>query len=179
MRTLLRLLLTTTCVLACSSPVLATTYTLLSLEEMAAQADLAFRGTVRSSEAVLQDGDPWSRVVFEVTEVLRAADPPLVQDGLLTLEFLGGTADGIQLSVALMPQFTPGQEVILLVYDEPYFSPVVGFNQGLWSLADSGVWLGEDGVALALDDAGELQPGAADTDSERVLTALRQLLEAE
>ena len=171
-----RMLGASVCLLALCLPALASTYRLLELPEILAAAEIAVRGTVRSSDSVLVDGEPWTRVTIEVATLLVDSEEPRVQDDLLILDFLGGSAGGIQLSVALMPQFTAGDELLLLAYDAPYYSPVVGFNQGLWMLSGSGEWLDSGGRTLGLTEDGELQRGATGSADETV-AELRRLLE--
>ncbi len=176
MKILLRRALVASLLLVTGLPALASTFRLLELPEILAEAEVAIHGVVRSSDALLLEGDPWTRVTFEVLTLLADSAEERVQDGMLTLDFLGGSASGIQLSVALMPQFTPGDEVLLLAYDEPYYSPVVGFNQGLWLLGENGDWRDATGESLGLDEDGELQRGAAG-DAQSVVSALLTTLE--
>lgn len=176
MNSCLKRVLVASLLLVASLPVAASTFRLLELPEMIAAAEVAIHGIVRSNDSVLLDGEPWTRVTFEVVTVLADAEEARIEEGLLSLDFLGGSASGIQLSVALMPQFTAGDEVLLLAYDEPYYSPVVGFNQGLWLLAEDGAWRDVSGESLGLDEDGELQPGTTG-DALEIVTALQQRLE--
>jgi hypothetical protein len=89
----------------------------------------------------------------------------------LSLSFYGGEP----VVVTGMPHFAPGEVVFVLAYNAPYYSPIVGFNQGLWRLGPRG-FEDERGRLLSLGEAGELVlegEGAAD---EEILTALRQAL---
>src|SRR5690554_5228149 len=161
---------------------LATTYRLLELPAMLAATELAFRAVVTDVRTEVLDDEPWTLVTFEPDEILLGPD----DDGAggpdpeadVTLRFLGGTAGGLELNVALMPAFEPGDTVLLLAYAAPYYSPVVGFNQGVWWLAEDGTWLSMDGVPLGLSDQGELQAEAGDATHEEVVAALRAALES-
>lgn len=159
---------------------LATTYTALSLEEIAQRAELAFLGTVTEVEVEERGGDPWTVVTFAVERSLLGDildDDGEVTDAL-SLAFYGGSlSDGSSLIVNEMPGFVPGEEVILLAYGEPYYSPIVGFSQGLWRLTEAG-FRDEQGRVLSLDEEGVLLPEGSGAGTEELLTALEALLEA-
>lgn len=171
----------------------ATTYRELDLDSLLQKAQIAFYGEVREVSVEDRDGEPWTRVRFEVRDDLFAEDAlDEVGDGAAgdgsrdngeegegssrELLFYGGELPGLTLNVTGMPQFSPGDEVIILAYDADYYSPIVGFNQGLWRLGASGfrdpqgriLSLGPDSV-LVRDGAGA---GTAD-----LVRALQQALE--
>lgn len=154
----------------------ATTFRLLTLEELIESAELAFHGTVLATDPQLRDGDPWTTVTFDVSEFLLVPDDWSEPGTQLSLDFLGGAAGGSQLTVALMPQFQAGDEVILFAYDADHYSPVVGFNQALWRLSPAGEWVTETGAPLGLDDDGNLTDGTGSPAAE-VLRELATLLE--
>jgi hypothetical protein len=159
-------------ILACAT---ATTYRELTLAEVITAAELAFQGTVASVTTVVRDGEPWTIVEFELERLLAGPE----RDGEpVTLAFLGGDAPGgAGLFVHLMPTFTVGESVTVLAYEEPYYSPVVGFNQGLWRLRD-GAWHDEMGRMLGLDDQGRLVQDETGGDPDLVIDALERRLES-
>lgn len=162
-----------------AAPVLATTVIERSLDELLQAAELGFHGTVSAVEAQLLDGEPWTAVTFEVLELLLADPEEPAETESVTLLFLGGATGGEELSVALMPAFEPGAEVLLLAYSEQYWSPIVGFNQAVWYLDGSGSWLSPTGTSLSLDDSGRLLLAGADAQAPAadVVAALRERLE--
>lgn len=168
-----RLLITVLVLLTMGLPALATTFVERTLDELIEAAELAFHATVSSVTAVLQDGEPWTEVTFELHELLLDPEADPVDSSSVTLRFLGGSAGGSQLSVALMPEFEPGDEVLLLAYTDPYYSPVVGFNQGLWYLDPAGSWLDVRGQRLGLSDEGSLLP---DTETATAAAAVTEEL---
>jgi len=171
------------CLLAALGWVSATTVRQLSLPELLEAAAIGFRGTVSSVDVRLIDDEPWTEVTFDITDQLLAGsadEEP--EENRVTLAFLGGSSGGTELAVALRPEFSPGDEVIVLAYEERYYSPVVGFNQGVWWLDDTGTWLDQNGVALAVTEDGQLtraepDPVAVGLDTDEVVQALRQALE--
>ena len=151
----------------------ATTYRTLTLEEMIAQTDIAFLGTVSSLETVDRDGEPWTRVTFTVTEPLLGTEA----DETVTLTFYGGTlSNGVSVSVSLMPQFQEQEEVLILAYNDEFYSPIVGFRQGLWRNATLGL-RDEIGRALTLNDDGTLSLGGEGGSTADILRTLREALE--
>lgn len=154
----------------------ATTFPVRTLDELIGSAELAFHGTVASTETSLRDGNPWTTVTFDITELLlfpADADEPGTQ---LSLDFLGGAAAGSQLTVALMPQFDAGDEVLLFAYAADHYSPIVGFNQALWRLTPAGEWISDAGMPLGLTEDGNLTDEAAGPAAE-VLDELAARLE--
>jgi hypothetical protein len=144
----------------------ATTYAELGLETMLQRGDLAFYATVSEVRVEMREDETWTVVVFEVREAMRGE-----VGEELSLSFYGGEP----VIVTGMPRFAPGEVVFVLAYNAPYYSPIVGFNQGLWRLGPRG-FEDERGRLLSLGEAGELVlegEGAAD---EEILTALRQAL---
>lgn len=157
----MRIILCCTVLLCAAAVASATTFRHLEPAELTAAAELAFSGTVLSTDVELRDGEPWTIVTFAVTTLLRDTETGAVEDGRLSLAFLGGSVAGQQLNVALMPGFEAGQQVLLLAYADEYWSPVVGFAQGVWWLSDTGQWLDMWNVPLGLSEDGELVLGEA------------------
>lgn len=161
-----------------AAPALATTYRHMTLDELVEAAELAFHGVVEDTRVTVEDGDPWTHVTFRLEELLLEPDGDeedgtVPADGTVTLAFLGGESGGARLSVALMPEFAEGDEVLVLAYAGRYYSPVTGFRQGLWRLDDTGRWLSETGSEFPLAD------GEADgAGPEEAVAELRRRLEA-
>lgn len=150
----------------------ATTYRELSLTEMLDAAQIAFLGVVAGMDVEIRDGEPWTLVEFEVERMLAGDEEPSI-----TLAFLGGDPPGAEaLRVNLMPEFQPGETVLLLAYDEEYYSPVVGFNQGLWRL-EEGEFRDDRGRRLGLDEEEDLLLDGTDGDRDFLLEVLADELE--
>jgi hypothetical protein len=155
------------------SSAFATTYKTLTIDEMIAQTDIAFLGTVSSIETIDRDGEPWTRVTFTVTEPLLATE----KDATVTLTFYGGTlSNGVSVTVNLMPQFQEQEEVLILAYNDELYSPIVGFRQGLWRNATLGL-RDEIGRALTLSEDGALTLGGSGGSTADILRTLKQALE--
>jgi hypothetical protein len=151
----------------------ATTYKTLTLDEMIAQTDIAFLGEVSSTETIDRNGEPWTRVTFRVIEPLLATE----KDANVTLTFYGGTlSNGVSVTVNLMPQFTQGEEVLILAYNDELYSPIVGFRQGLWRNQTLGL-RDEIGRALTLNEDGTLSLGGTGGSTADILLTLREALE--
>lgn len=165
-------------VMSAGVPALATTYRHMTFDDLIAAAELAFHGVVEGTRVTMEDGDPWTHVTFRLEELLlEPAEPEegstVPADGTVTLAFLGGESDGTRLSVALMPEFAEGDEVLVLAYAGRYYSPITGFRQGLWRLDDAGRWLSETGSEFPLPDA-----DGAGAGPEAAVAELRHRLEA-
>ncbi|MBS3967756.1 MAG: hypothetical protein KGZ60_10930 [Truepera sp.] len=151
---------------------LATTFTALTLEELTQKADLAVFGVVENVAVEARDGEPWTVVTLTVTRPLAGE-----LGDTLSLAFYGGVLEtGLSISVVGMPSLAIGDEVLLLAYDAPYYSPIVGFNQGLWRLTELGFVDAQERL-LSLDEAGALLLDGEGGDTEAILTALEPLLE--
>jgi hypothetical protein len=151
---------------------LATTFVKLPLELMLDKAELAVHGTVSSIRAELRDDEPWTDVTFGIIrDFLAAAAAETPEE--ITLSFLGGSRpDGTNVTVELMPQFSEGEEVLLLAYAADYYSPIVGFNQAVWWLQPDGQWQDMSALSLGVDEVtGSLQQGAGGS-RDQVLAAL-------
>ena len=145
----------------------ATTYAELTLDELFTRAETAFYGEVSEVNVEEREGEPYTVVTFDVTRAL-AGEP----GETTTLAFLGGTLDdGRSLVVTEMPQFDLGDEIIVFAYDTPYYSPIVGFAQGLWRLTEEG-FRDEAGRVLSLNEAGEVTRDGAGAGTDALLDAL-------
>ena len=150
----------------------ATTYTALSLEEVAQKADTAFYGAVTQTRVETRDGEPWTVVTFAPERILKGEAGESVE-----LAFYGGTPQGgPALLIDGMPRFELDETVLVFAYDEPYYSPVVGFSQGVWRLTDAGL-RDETGQVLSLGEEGALERGGSGAATEDLLNAFEGLLE--
>lgn len=151
----------------------ATTYRELSLDELVTRAELGFLGTVSEIATTVREGEPYTQVTFTVSRPLTGE-----LDETVTLTFYGGTLpDGRTTEVEGMPRFARGDEVVILAYDAPYYSPIVGFSQGLWRATPDG-FEDQAGRLLSLSDAGRLLRDGEGSDQTAVLDALAARLEA-
>ena len=151
----------------------ATTYRELSLDELVARAELGFLGTVSEIATTAREGEPYTQVTFAVSRPLTGE-----LDETVTLAFYGGSLpDGRSVEVEGMPRFARGDEVVILAYDAPYYSPIVGFSQGLWRATPNG-FEDQAGRLLSLSDAGRLLRDGEGSDQTAVLDALATQLGA-
>lgn len=157
-----------------STTAFATTFRELSLEEMFTATEVGFIATVSSASVEMRGDLPWTVVEFEVERWL-AGD---VADNVVRLAFLGGSRPGgAGLQVNLMPGFEVGERVMILAYDEEYYSPIVGFNQGIWRLRDQAL-RDAQGRLLSLDDDGRLLADGPGVEPGLVIDAVARELEA-
>ena len=160
------------CLFLATTFALATTYAELTLDELTTRTETAFYGTVSEVRVEERDGDPYTVVSFDVTRSLEGESGDTTQ-----LAFLGGDLpDGRSLVVTEMPQFELGEEVIVFAYNTPYYSPIVGFSQGLWRLSEEG-FRDETGRVLSLNEAGEVTRDGAGAGTDALLEALSSRFE--
>jgi hypothetical protein len=157
------------------STVQATTYRQLTLAEMIAAAEVGFLATVAATSVEARQGQPWTVVEFEVDRWLTGPPPDGEQD---RLSFLGGSLPaGTDLQANLMPSFDVGEQVLILAYDDEYYSPIVGFNQGLWRVQGDAL-IDAQGRRLSLDEEGRLLADGDGPEAALVVDALVRELEA-
>lgn len=157
---------------------LATSYKLLSLEDVLSKTELAFYGEVINVTVEAREGEPWTVVSFNVSENLAIPDGVLNEEGTgLELAFYGGSLDsGQTLSVSLMPRFEVGENVLVLAYNRILYSPIVGFRQGLWRSTTLGL-RSETGEFLGVSETGDLVQGDDAATNDAIFEALRNALE--
>ncbi len=110
------------------------------------EAEMIFVGRVLSTEARWRGEEQRSIetvVTFRVLEALHGVDGDEVQ-----LSFAGGEIDGLSEVVAGLPEFRADEDVVLFASRKPSISPVVGFNQGCFRVADGRV-LNAEGAPVA------------------------------
>ncbi len=150
----------------------ATTFKELSMANMLEQSQIAFYGEVISSEVVEKQAEPWTKVKFKIIKPLLG----LEDQKELSLFFYGGYLDGKTLSVSLMPQFYESEKMIILAYKQDYYSPIVGFNQGLWREQTLGL-IDENEHILSLDEDGQLALNGEGADTRDILQAFEKAFE--
>ncbi|MFA5550212.1 MAG: dockerin type I domain-containing protein [Trueperaceae bacterium] len=163
----------------------ATTYRELTPEEAALAADIIVVASVDSVLPSQATGMPWTTVTFRVEEWLAHGGEPVPEEpdaelpAQVTLEFLGGSSGtGESLTVSGLPQFRPGQRVLLFAYEaDGLASPIVGVRQAVWTLDARGA-RHADGHYLSVPEGGRLGQSGTGAGQEELLAALRALLEA-
>jgi len=124
----------------------ATTLAPISGDEQIQKAESIFRGRVDR----IDTRRDWSKPQGPVVSTVRFT-PLVVYKGkvgsTVSLDFLGGAADGVELKVEGMPQFQQGQEYVLFVSGvKNQICPVVGWTEG--QLAVNGTAGAEDSVSM-------------------------------
>ena len=117
------------------SDVHATTIEEKSFDDMSAEADMIFVGTVEDvhSEWVAEEGGPIETLVtFSALEWIRgnAHDE-------LTLRFSGGEMNDIAERLPGMPRFSVGDRIAVFANEGQQASPIVGFNQGAFQIIET------------------------------------------
>lgn len=131
---------------------LATTYARLTLEQQVEKAEVIVHATVASVANETRANRPWTVYALEPRRFLKGEAGDLPQaGGSPSIAVLGGP--GLRMENA--PVFVQGQEVVLLLYTDPFDSPVVGFRQGAYLVAEGGRVTNLDGnpVSLSADPA--------------------------
>jgi hypothetical protein len=137
---------------ALAAPAHATTVTEKNLTDLCKEADMVFVGRVVSVESRWHDAPHKSIetvVRFAVTQPLYG-----VHDSDVTLTFSGGEVEGLRQVIAGMPQFQPGEDVLLFASNKPSMSPIIGFHQGCFRVVDGdngAVVLNADGLPVTAD----------------------------
>jgi hypothetical protein len=98
------------------------------------EAEIAFVGTVTAVSSRWADAEQRRME----TLVTFAQIVPLLGDPgeEITLRFPGGEIDGIREEVAGLPRFRVGDRAVLLIRGDRGVSPIVGFHQGFFPVAD-------------------------------------------
>ena len=151
---------------------LATTYSAMSLEDMLSKAEIAFHGVVSDIRVEARANEPWTIVTFEVRQSLLGDVGESID-----LAFYGGTLDGVVLKVTSMPEFRLTEEVIILAYEDSYYSPIVGFSQGLWRFG-SRDFEDSERQTIGVSEEGKLVIGES-AGTEEILAAFTEALQGE
>jgi hypothetical protein len=96
--------------LAFAGEAVATTLARMSIEQMSQRAEVIVRARCLESATVWDAGEVWTLTSFEVEEVWRG--PATAR---ITVRLLGGRVGDLTSSVAGVPRFRPGEEVVLFL----------------------------------------------------------------
>ncbi len=104
----------------------ATSAPKLTLDQQAVRAEVIVRATVEAPASVQESGQTWNVYPLTILETLvgDAQSLPKYQNKP-SVWILSGVQDG---------PFLPNGEAVLLLYKARYDSPLVGFNQGMYSV---------------------------------------------
>ncbi len=129
--TTIALLLIGLCALLAAPLLRATTVLELSFEELVAGSAVIVRGSVVGQRAVFDGQLPHTEVDVAVAETLKGRAP-----ALLTLSFVGGEHEGVELSVAGQFVPPPGSIGVFFIDDlgTPLVNPLTGWHQGFFPL---------------------------------------------
>jgi hypothetical protein len=106
----------------------ATTYAkIMDLDELTSSATAVVAGTVDTAWSFERDGLIWTRVGLDIEESLLGTTSRHV-----SLEIIGGTVDGVSLSVPGAPHFEVGADVLVFLDGDQ----LVGFGQGAFALGE-------------------------------------------
>lgn len=116
----------------------------LSLEQQAVRAEVIVRATVETSSSVQESGQTWTVYPLTILETVAgdAQSLPKYQNKP-SVWVLSGVQDA--------PSLSSG-DTMLLLYKERYDSPLVGFNQGKYSLQSLGAGGAAAKVVTGLPD---------------------------
>lgn len=110
------------------APLQATVLQELSFEELVAESQLIFLGTVLRSATETENGLVHTRVWFSVDEVIRGEEP----EKEFSLRFVGGESDDTHIEVAGQRIPAPGEHAVWFVRDayDAMVNPLTGWHQG-------------------------------------------------
>ena len=156
----------------------ATNYKSLSIEELFERTEIAFQGKVTEVVVELRANsegveEPWTKVDFEIVTSLKG---DLAETH--SLYFYGGVSDSKTIVVEAMPTFRVEDEVLIFAYEAVYYSPLVGFAQGLFKL-DEQAWQNEAGQYLSIEEEKLILADMASGDNQAVLAMLLEMFSTE
>ena len=116
----------------------ATTYELVTFNELVTRADVIFVGEVtdvRPFPLETRDG-----TIIKTRVIFRVSDPIWGTTNILEVfDFFGGEFGDIGMAIAGMPEFAVGDRRVVFASRERSINPIVGFTQGLLEIRrDSG-----------------------------------------
>ncbi len=159
---------------------LCTTLAPMSVAQMTQAASVVARARCLGTRSQWEDGEIWTRARFRVAEVWKGRAP-----GNIEVRLLGGRSGHLVSTVAGVPQFVPGEEVVLfLERTRSGALSVTGFSEGTFRLrhdAAGRVFAVEDSAALMLHAGAEAGgDGGAKARRPMALVELhREVLEAQ
>lgn len=122
----------------------ATTVNPLAFQDQIKKADVIVHVRILDVKTIQSKNYPWQQYTLNVREVLKGDPKTLTQVGdVPAFNVLGG--GDWQMEGA--PSFKKDEEWVLFLYKNPYDSPIVGFNQGMYRIQDSRV-LGIESLSL-------------------------------
>jgi len=112
------------------SRVTATSLARLSVEQMSAAASTIARGRCIADESRWENGEIWTISTLEIEDVWKGSAPARI-----TVRLIGGHAGHFVSTVAGVPRFHPGEEVILFLEpDREGRFTVTGWVQGTFRI---------------------------------------------
>lgn len=118
-----------------------TTLARMTVEQMAQAARVVVRARCETNSTEWEHGEIWTHTPFEVEEAWKGSPPSRV-----TVRLLGGRVGSVTSSVAGVPRFLPGEDVVLFLEangDGDY--SIVSWMQGTFRVWRDG-FTGEDTV---------------------------------
>jgi hypothetical protein len=110
----------------------ATTLQQLSLDDMTQKSTAIVRGVVQLTHGSIHNGNIYTHYTVQVVEQWKGAPAPQI-DFVLP----GGTANGLQQSIAGTPTLANGQEYVLFLWkSRSGLTQVIGLSQGIFVSAN-------------------------------------------
>jgi len=150
----------------------ATSFQELSISDMLEHSQIAFHGRVSAIEFIEKQSEPWTKVDFEILDAIYG----LEDKTSISLLFYGGSINGKTTTVSLMPRFNIDEKVLILAYKNEYYSPIVGFRQGLWREKPLGL-TDESERILSLDKDSKLILDGEGASTDDILAAFKKAFE--
>lgn len=108
----------------------ATTLARMSFDELTRQATAIVRARCVNSRSSWRNGEIWTEMEFDVTEVSKGTAP-----GILRIALPGGKVAHIQSRIDGLPRFQAGDEVYLFLWDAPgRGTSMLGWAQGTFRI---------------------------------------------
>jgi hypothetical protein len=143
----------------------ATTLRQLSLDDMIQKSTAIVRGRVQLNGAKIEGGYIYTHYTVQVAEQWKGASVSHID-----LAVPGGTANGLEQTIAGAPVFTDGQEYVLYLWtSRSGITQVIGLSQGLFVSANGMV--ARPGITEHMIDAKGAE--ASDQGMQMTLAAMR------
>lgn len=116
-------------------PLWATTLVRFDLERLTRNASCVFVGTCEEAQAEILEGRLYTRIRFAIGEVVKGQAGKEIE-----VHLPGGERQGVRVHLAGMPQFAPGEEVVLFLTepDRRGHAWPVGLGQGKFQVERGG-----------------------------------------
>jgi hypothetical protein len=158
-----------------AAPVLATTVQKMELPQLVSASDNIVQGRVESAEARFESNRIYTYVSIVVDEPLKGERRRAV-----LLKQPGGTLGARRTWIAGMPQFNPGDEVIVFLRDRRDGTfDVTGLNQGKYDIVGNLAVANVSGVAILdpktglISDSGFVDKAPLETFKARIRELVR------